>query len=65
MNYSELTFDDPNYKSTPPHLRRDQIVSKLKESFDFENAHLLAAPIPVVFVRSRRSIEAIITKSGN
>ncbi len=40
MKYSQLTFDDPNYKNVPPHLRRDQIVSKLKESFDFENAHL-------------------------
>ncbi|MEE9499064.1 MAG: pyridoxal phosphate-dependent aminotransferase family protein [Nitrospinaceae bacterium] len=40
MKYSQLTFDDPNYKNTPAHLRRDQIVSKLKESFDFENAHL-------------------------
>lgn len=40
MKYSQLTFDDPNYKNAPPHLRRDQIVSKLKESFDFENAHL-------------------------
>jgi 8-amino-7-oxononanoate synthase len=40
VKYSQLTFDDPNYKNAPPHLRRDQIVSKLKESFDFENAHL-------------------------
>ena len=40
MKYSQLTFDDPNHKNIPPHLRRDQIVSKLKESFDFENAHL-------------------------
>jgi len=40
VKYSQLTFDDPNYKNTPAHLRRDQIVSKLKESFDFENAHL-------------------------
>ncbi len=40
MKYSQLTFDDPDYKNTPAHLRRDQIVSKLKESFDFENAHL-------------------------
>ena len=40
MKYSQLTFDDPNYKNSPPHLRRDQIVAKLKESFDFENAHL-------------------------
>ncbi len=42
MKYSQLSFDDPNYKETPPHLRRDQIVSKLKESFDFQNAHLRA-----------------------
>jgi 8-amino-7-oxononanoate synthase len=40
VKYSQLTFDDPNHKNAPPHLRRDQIVSKLKESFDFENAHL-------------------------
>lgn len=40
MKYSQLIFDDPKFKSTSPHLRRDQIVSKLKESFDFENAHL-------------------------
>ena len=40
MKYSQLTFDDPSHKNTPPHLRRNQIISKLKESFDFENAHL-------------------------
>ena len=40
MKYSQLTFDDPSYKNSPPHLRRDQIVAKLKESFDFESAHL-------------------------
>ena len=40
MKYSQLTFDDPDHKNNPPHLRRDQIVAKLKESFDFENTHL-------------------------
>ncbi len=40
MKYSQLSFDNQNLKETPPHLRRDQIVSKLKESFDFQNAHL-------------------------
>lgn len=40
MKYSQLSFDDPKYKEAPPHLRRDQIISKLKEKFDFENAHL-------------------------
>jgi 8-amino-7-oxononanoate synthase len=40
VKYSQLTFDDPGYKNTPAHLRRDRIISKLKESFDFENAHL-------------------------
>ncbi len=40
MKYSQLTFDDPDYKNTPAHLRRNRIISKLKESFDFENAHL-------------------------
>jgi len=40
VKYSQLTFDDPSHKNTPPHLRRNQIISKLKESFDFENAHL-------------------------
>ena len=42
MKYSQLTFDDPKYKDSPAHLRRDQIVSKLKENFDFENSHLRA-----------------------
>lgn len=40
MKYSQLNFDDPAFKNASPHLRRDQIVSKLKESFDFQNAHL-------------------------
>jgi 8-amino-7-oxononanoate synthase len=40
VKYSQLTFDDPNNKEIPPHLRRDQIISKLKESFDFESTHL-------------------------
>ena len=40
MKYSQLTFDDPDHKNHPPHLRRDQIIAKLKESFDFENTHL-------------------------
>jgi 8-amino-7-oxononanoate synthase len=40
VKYSQLTFDDPNYKNTPPHLRRDRIIAKLKESFDFESTHL-------------------------
>jgi len=40
VKYSQLTFDDPKYKDAPPHLRRDHIISKLKEKFDFENSHL-------------------------
>ncbi|MDH5761856.1 MAG: pyridoxal phosphate-dependent aminotransferase family protein [Nitrospinota bacterium] len=40
MKYSQLTFDDPNNKEIPAHLRRDQIISKLKENFDFESTHL-------------------------
>ncbi len=40
MKYSQLTFENPNCKPAPPHLRRDQIIAKLKENFDFENAHL-------------------------
>ena len=40
MKYSQLTFDDPNPKDSSPHLRRDQIISKLKENFDFESTHL-------------------------
>lgn len=40
MKYSQLTFDDPNFKNAPPHQRRNRIVSKLKENFDFETSHL-------------------------
>lgn len=31
---------DETPKDTPPHLKRDKIISLLKKKFDFENAHL-------------------------
>jgi 8-amino-7-oxononanoate synthase len=40
LKHSQLIFDDPNYKDASPHLRQNKIISKLKESFDFENTHL-------------------------
>ena len=43
MKYSQLKFNDPEYQDTPPHLRRDHIISRLKETFDFESSHLRPA----------------------
>ena len=40
MKYSQISFNDTTGKKIPPHIKRNKIIAKLKESFDFESSHL-------------------------
>ncbi|MFQ5450622.1 MAG: aminotransferase class I/II-fold pyridoxal phosphate-dependent enzyme [Nitrospinaceae bacterium] len=40
MKYFKLQFQDKNHSDLPPHLKRNKIISLLKEKFDFESSHL-------------------------
>ncbi len=40
MKYFHLPIQDEGQEETPPHLKRNKIISLLKEKFDFENSHL-------------------------
>ena len=44
MKYSQISFNDAAGEKIPPHIKRNQIIAKLKESFDFESSHLKLQP---------------------
>ena len=44
MKYFHLPIQDEGQEETPPHLKRNKIISLLKEKFDFENSHLRVQP---------------------
>lgn len=42
--YFHLKIQDEDQNGTPPHFKRNKIVSLLKKEFDFENSHLRFVP---------------------
>ncbi|MFQ5481287.1 MAG: aminotransferase class I/II-fold pyridoxal phosphate-dependent enzyme [Nitrospinaceae bacterium] len=40
MKYDPLPLQEQNHENIPPHLRKNKIISLLKERFDFQSAHL-------------------------
>ncbi len=44
MKYFHLPIQDEGQEEIPPHLKRNKIISLLKEKFDFENSHLRVQP---------------------
>ena len=44
MKYFHLPIQDEGQEETPPHLKRNKIISLLKEKFDFESSHLRVQP---------------------